>query len=306
MRSLPILNRPKHQVWQPLPASPTDRQMVLIHELRRAVGSLPPIASLNPALVEQEWIKNESRLRQLLVTEDPREFLSWPMVVWTIFVANQAYVGVSLRSLQLRGDWKSRWEPALRECWVGSPRPYKWFPESSGNLIHQADLLAQFEECTDKRIEDVEFIFEFGGGYGSMSRLAHNLGFRGDYVLFDLPAFSLLQQFFLKSIGVMGPRVHCISDLEELGRVLQDNGVIAAPLFVAMWSICEVPTEMRERILGLVSSYDAFLILYQERFAQTDNIAFFRKWTQTQEGIDWFGWELAHQPGVRYLIGVRD
>ena len=45
-------------------------------------------------------------------------------------------------------------------------------------------------------------IVEFGGGYGSMCRLLHKLGFSGQYFIYDLPEFVALQRYFLKSIGM--------------------------------------------------------------------------------------------------------
>jgi hypothetical protein len=67
----------------------------------------------------------------------------------------------------------------------------------------------------------------------------------------DLPAFSALQKFFLKSIGV---RVHsidsfnkgeqgaiCISELEQLKEILSERSGEEKSMFIATWSISEAP-----------------------------------------------------------------
>jgi len=65
-------------------------------------------------------------------------------------------------------------------------------------LIHHTYHIAQFEDKVGERISNFDFIFKFGGGYGSMCKLLHNPGFKGRYVLYDFPVFSALQEFFLK------------------------------------------------------------------------------------------------------------
>ena len=62
--------------------------------------------------------------------------------------------------------------------------------------------LALFEETTGSKIDTLELIFEFGGGYGSMCRLAHNLGFNQAYIIFDLQPFSALQNYYLSSLDL--------------------------------------------------------------------------------------------------------
>lgn len=170
------------------------------------------------------------------------------------------------------------------------------------------------EEKTEVRVNSMCFIFEFGGGYGSMCRLFHNLGFNGKYVIFDLPGFSALQQFFLRSVGI---KVHsvdsfktaeggvvCISDLEILGEIL--SYVEASnSMFIATWSISETPINLRDSILPLISQFKAFLIAYQNQFGEVNNLDFFRSWRETQSEIEWHNWQIEHLPPNSYLVGIR-
>jgi len=270
---------------------------MLVQALRNAVADLPPVGT-------SEWANNESRLRQLLLDSDPEEFLSWDVMIKTMFVRNQTYTEFELKCLREQPDWESRWQQAIRESPVGRPAPCRWLPCSSGNLIHHAYHLVQLEQKAAKRISDFDLIFEFGGGYGSMCRLVYNLGFRGDYVIFDLPTFSLLQEFFLSRVIDSSKMIVCyISDLPRLRDALADR--TNNSLFIATWSVSEVPIELRETILGLVSPFGAFLTAYQKQFAQVDNIDFFRRWRESQQGIRWSDWRIDHLPNHHYLIGVQ-
>jgi hypothetical protein len=108
-----------------------------------------------------------------------------------------------------------------------------------------------------------------------MCRLFHNLGFRGRYVIFDLPPFSALQRYYLKASGfpvralpttsVSEQGIFCISDMEQLRAVLKDRmPATIDTLFIATWSISETPISFRESLLSLVSSFKSFLIAYRD------------------------------------------
>ncbi len=166
----------------------------------------------------------------------------------------RAPVAHELRHLRRRPDWRLRWRPALRESTAGRPRPFHLYPKSSGNLIHQAYHLCRFEEVTGLSLPTLPYV-EFGGGYGSLCRLFHQMGFAGTYVIFDLPEVWALQRFFLKTLGIPALKARdvrgpvsgavTISDLDDLTRVprARPPGLAA---FVAQWSLGEVPVAKAE------------------------------------------------------------
>ena len=147
-----------------------------------------------------------------------------------------------------------------------------------------------------------------------MCRLCHNLGFTGKYVIFDLPHFSALQQYFLRSIGIAVHSVDafrmadsgvcCISDLTQLESILPDKKILDHSLFVATWSLSEAPFSLRNEILRVADRFTAFLIAYQDRFHEVDNVEYFGKWTEkTNKKVDWHSWPIDHLPGNHYLVG---
>lgn len=294
---------------------PTQKENELVEELRTAFRELPVLDTTNCCDSERQWINNANNLRQLVLTEDPREFLRWHVISSAMFVKYADYVSNELKYLKQQSDWDSRWSKAVMETHIGHPIPYYKYPKSSANLIHHAYHLATFEKITGINLNDIDFIFEFGGGYGSMCRLNHNLGFNGKYIIYDMPAFRALQRFFLKSVGVnilvagnskpQKSGALCISEVQQLSSVLSNDIHLKKSLFIGTWSISEVPYSLRDSILPLISGFHTFLIAYQDRFKEADNVTFFKKWADTQDNIDWYDRAIEHMPGNRYLIGRK-
>lgn len=301
---------------KPLPAT-TTQEMELVDHLRKSVLMFPIIQPKDAPPSEKVWINYMNRLHELVLNNDPREFLRWDVVQKTMFVGYASYIRKELNYLKTLPEWNNRWHKAIKESLIGHPTPYPLFPSSSGNLIHHAYHLVQFEEKTGIRVNEMNFIFEFGGGYGSMCRAFYNLGFNGKYVIFDLPIFSEIQRFFLRSIDLRvdsidtfskaNSGVICISDFEQL-KVLLSNGteIGQSSMFVATWSISETPIRLRYSILPLVTDCKAFLIAYQHRFGEVDNLEFFDQWKGSfNNQIVWHNWEIKHLPGNSYIIGKR-
>ncbi|MBA3034974.1 MAG: hypothetical protein FP814_00615 [Desulfobacterium sp.] len=297
-------------------ASPTEKEKELIRELKTAFSNLPSLCMTNCSQSEKEWNNNLYRLRELVLNDDPRQFLRWDVILRTMFAAHAGYVFPELKYLRTRLDWNSRWSKAIVESRSGHPIPHWQYPSSSGNLIHHAYHVAQFEEKTKTRVDGMNFIIEFGGGYGSMCRLFYNLGFRGKYIIFDLPEFSALQEFFLKSIGITvcstdsfnnsKEGAYCVSDLEKLKAIQSNHEEMSNSMFIATWSISEAPIYLRNSILSLISSFKAFLIGYQDQFGEVSNIDFFKNYAVAHSDIKWWDWKIEHLHSEnRYMMGQK-
>lgn len=314
-RSVDLIRRLASSIRLNLTDRPPDRERQLIRELRSNIRKLPARAIAEQSLAEDTWGKVINRLRYRIVHEDPRKFLEWGNLS-TMFVGNASYVVEELHYLKQHHQWPEKWREAIVESDIGSPIRFPSYPESSGNLIHHAYHVSQFEEKTGRCVSDMDFIFEFGGGYGSMCRLIHGLGFTGKYVIFDFAEFSCLQSFFLKSMGLpvlalesfktARSGILTLSDKDLLKDVFSTSSEQSLKsLFIATWSISETSIPFREEILGMVRAIDAFLIAYQDRFGEVDNIEFFSNLRRKREDIEWQSWEIQHIPGNRYLFGEK-
>jgi hypothetical protein len=158
-----------------------------------------------------------------------------------------------------------------------------------------------------RKINAFKRIVEFGGGYGGFTRLVQRLGFRGRHVIFDLPEFSALQRYFLRSVNVplatasRQNGVHCISDLDALAAECAPG----EGLFIAYWSISETQVDFRHKILSMVEKLDHFFIAYQEQFGEADNARFFSDWSKAHSEINWSQTPVVSHPGSHYLSGIR-
>ena len=287
-----------------------------LQDLRSAAHQTPVFQDDNCSPSEKEWFDNMNQLRQLILTADPRKFLQWDVVKRTMFIGFASYISTELKSIKVLSDWKSRWRRAIKESPTGCPVPFVFYPASSANLIHHAYHLSVFEQRTGLRIDGLDFVMEFGGGYGSMCRVFHKLGFHGRYIIFDLPLFSALQKCFLSTIGLTvltpeqfisnKPGILCISNLSELNAVIAHEEFKRESLFIATWSISESPIKIRESIYPLASKFKSWLIAYQYRFGEVDNVNFFNSWKSRNTGYKWFNWPIEHIPSNHYLIGRKD
>ena len=243
------------------------------------------------------WEQNIIDLEHDLQYENFSDFLHWAVVKRTMFLGNSPYIAVELFYL-VTHNW-NLWKRGIEEDRLGNPTPFILCRRSSGNLIHHAYHLAKFMDATKQDVRDFDTVFEFGGGYGSMARLFHNIGFDGEYVIYDIPQFSLLQQRYLKSIG-KDDRVTCISDVDHIpefdGRTL----------FIGTWSLSEAPVQLRDEILAKVGA-SSYLMAYQGSFDSIDNCAYFNTiMHREKKTIEWYNPEIKHISGDHYyLFGVE-
>lgn len=244
------------------------------------------------------WHRYEDQIRRELLDCNLDAFLRCPRIETTMAPGNAPRFHHEFAALRECPDWQSRWRPAIREVPVGKPILYVHYEETSPNAIHQAYHLLQFELITRKQIGDLQFIFEFGGGYGCLCRIAHRLGFQGQYIIYDLPVLSLLQWYYLGTVGIGG--VDLVTDIPALWDLLEQ--VPRESLFIAVWSLCEVNMPLRREIERLVAEFQMFLLAYHRDMLGIDNIAYFDEFAQKHDR-DWTKWRVEHLRAHYYLIG---
>ena len=284
-------------------AAPSAAERALTDELRAGCRALPVEDTTRGTPNEADWATAMNRLRHLALHADPRAFLRWDVIVERMAARHSPATSIELAALQGRPDWESRWRRAIRECEAGRPFRYAGWPESSEPLIQTAYTLARLETLAGRPVGEWDAVIEFGGGFGSLCRLMHQLGFRGRYVIFDLPPFTLLQRFFLRSADVLrdgDDRIALTSDLSELEGHVASLPPSAWSMFVACWSLSETPLALRARIRPLVERVGRYAVAYQERYGEVDNVDYFAN--------DWIvgsrhAQRIAHRAGDHLLVG---
>lgn len=282
-----------------------------VAEIKVAFNSLqlPEIKQDDSAA--DDWIRNMHRLQELIIdSRNLNKFLCWDVICKTMFTGSRRKILPEYEYLKGLDNWKAKWRPAVREDRLGRPKRFRHYPLSSPNRLHMAYSLALYEDKIGKCVARSGRVLEFGGGYGCMARVIHNLGFCGQYIIFDLEPFSLLQCFYLKSLGLNilsladamdgHAGVFCTSNIDEIGKLLKYE-VSGDSLFLATWSYSEAPLEVRRLLLPLLSGFSMFLIGYQEKFHEIDNVRFFNEW-KTLYDVQWNDVAIPHLHGSRYLF----
>lgn len=292
---------------RPLPP-PTAREIELAEALHEELLRAPEAAML------PKWVAFREEVRRNFAAYDPRSFLRWPLIQHTMCVTNSGAVIHELFALRFSAKWPL-FRRAVVESPTGNPIRFLYHPESSGNLLHHCYHVMRFEEVTGADITNLDTVVEFGGGYGSMCRLFHRLGFKGRYLIYDLPEFSALQRYFLKNLGLpvrdgtddcTENGIYLFTDLTLLQQALKQRPAQGASAFVATWSLSESPAELRDRFLPVVEAFDYFLIAFQDRFYEMDNNEYFARFEHaTAARIDWRKTRLRHLPNNNYLFGKR-
>lgn len=267
-------------------------------ELREGASCLPPLPkSGGDANVDDAWLTFRRDIRRAFAHEDPREFLRWPVIRDTMFIANSATSFRDWKHLKNLNTW-SRWKSTLVEDQIGHPIPFIRYGGSSGQQVHLTRHLAEFEQETGSRVDEMQMVFEFGGGYGNMCRQVHRSGFRGKYLIFDLPEFSVLQRYFLKSIGLnvltadewrspQAAGILLLSDFDTLRDTLQSVSARRPSMFIATWSLTEAPQSVRDQIIPLISEFDAFLVAFLDRNVALDNHELWNGFTSRRPDVRW-------------------
>lgn len=260
-----------------------------VKEFREKIAALPPMqeASTYPRFT---WERRQAELRKQIARDDPRDFLTWATVHEALFVGDGPTVKPQFEAL-LRNDWQ-RWRRGVREVDFGKPSRLKVHEQTSGNMVHQAYILKQWEDAARERVENLDSIFEFGGGYGSMARLCAQLGFDGAYCIYDLPELLLLQEFYLSNVGI-----------DNVIFVQRPPADIEFGLFIGACSLSEVPFELRDKILNEVNA-QGYVILYQGQYTGRNNHQYFQSWKETRPDLTWIDYQTEYLDYHRFLVGV--
>ena len=292
-------------LWHRKPAVSAERIGQLAETFRHRISALrsDPVQNVG---ADDLWLSFCSRLERHAEYDDPMGLLKWPVIESTMSVI-AGYLDLELDYVRSHPAYGSLWRSGLRETRVGGPTPYWRHPWTSGNTIHQTYHLCRFSEATQARLENIRFVFEFGGGYGNFCRLLFALGFRGQYVIFDLPHFSALQRFYLDAVGLAADApsdraVACVSDADEANRILQSTDLTDS-LFVGTWSLSEAPLDSRAWIEKHFPRFGHILLAYQNEFCGTDNSDYFMQVLRHLQASQACRIEdIAHIPGNSYLF----
>jgi hypothetical protein len=208
-------------------------------------------------------------------------FLRQPFIQKMFFTHNRLFIYNELRELREdKNNW-IRWENLLKEDAVGDPIRYFLYLESSGNRIRQVYHLKKFTDYAGINVKSIKNIIEVGGGYGCMARIFSKINRSCNYLIFDTEEVNYLQYYYLKlnKLNVKFETIKANFNLTKSISLLRkklfnDND---SSLFIANWSISEMPLKLRKKILKYIFNVNYILISFQDKFENINNIKYFKK-----------------------------
>jgi hypothetical protein len=257
-------------------------------------------------------------LHRLATTDDPRYFMRWPPIGATMVHGAGPTTLRALWIMYRSPTWRAQWRPALWHTQHGHPPPFAPMPSTNAMAIEHASHLWRFHRHQGFFLHDTDCIVEFGGGFGSMCRLAHALGFRGQYIIFDLPPVLALQRYYLGLHGIEADdsgnaNVWLCSSLDSIMARVSGTSLERVSL-MSTWALSEMPMAVRRRIEPFfeLEAADKALFAYQPSFEGTDNRDYFRG-LMTRTSNRWVWGELPVDPSEEsptshdslYMFGRR-
>jgi len=155
------------------------------------------------------WDKNIEGIKFHLRKQKLENFLNWSTIRATMYVGDAPHVIGMYKQLQESGEWE-RWEKAVARTPIGNAPASKMFKNTDGSMIVNAYHLYTWERVSGCRIDEMESIVEFGGGYGALCLICHRLGFSGAYHMIDFDTMRVLSDYFLK-----GNKIHIVYELKK-------------------------------------------------------------------------------------------
>lgn len=162
----------------------------------------------------------------------------------------------------------------LSEKSFGHPILSKKYKFTSINKLHQFHHLLFLKKNLNFNLNDKN-ILEIGGGYGLLSSIIFEFYKPKKIVIFDLKVFSFIQKIYLKNIlkkNIVN-KFKFFNNL-NLTRIFFNNK--KPNITFAMWSLSEMPINLREQLIPIIFKSDAILIGYQSKFENINNFAYFK------------------------------
>jgi hypothetical protein len=223
-------------------------------------------------LLKKTHIQFNHKIEKIIVNNDLKNLLRYSFVQKIFFVHNRWFIFKELQELKKSKKW-STYKKLLVEDNACNPVRFFLYPKSSGNRIHQVYHLSVLDKYFNTTIENFKKIFEFGGGYGCLARIFYKYNNIKYFKIFDTEIVNLIQFYYLKILGCnvgfsIRNKIHLLNKIQSQNK--------KHDLFVANWSLSEVPLNYRSNFIPIIKNSKYILIAFQEKFEEINNLKYFK------------------------------
>ncbi|MBI2613572.1 MAG: hypothetical protein HYW62_02275 [Candidatus Levybacteria bacterium] len=204
------------------------------------------------------WRKFNSQIEKSLLPIPSFSFLNDPTVMVSMFAtAGGGWLKKELKFLQEKMD-KKVLKKVLEEDYAGEPLLLNSYYLTSHTVIHHLHHLIKFTERTKTKLENLNTIVEWGGGYGSLIRILKKINQKKTtYISIDTPLFVCLQWLYLSTIFgekeinlLLGPKDKIKNNkINLLPLPFLENHEINADLFISTWALSESSKYSQDYVL---------------------------------------------------------
>jgi len=233
---------------------------------------------LNGISLNKKYLKNthnlfNKKILNLLTNKQLTSFLRQSFIQKMFFIHNRLFILDELLELKKDKNWIF-YEKLIKEDNAGNPIRFFLYPKSSGNKINHVYHLSILSNEFNVNLKKIKNVFEFGGGYGCMARIFSKINKKIFFTCFDTSYVNLLQYYYLKQNNLdvgfsKNNKFFLTSDVKKI------NSSSTNSLFIANWSLSEIPINFRKKFFKLIKNSKLILISFQENFENIDNLKFF-------------------------------
>jgi len=231
------------------------------------------VYNINQQVNESDfWTKTK---QELAAEKDLNVFKTWKTVnSIPIYHPHECFDQYRVEvEVLLKDKLNDEWTKVLKEPFLGhteasyataSKKIFNGTVECSAWTLKTAHHILTFQAMTGKDITDYDQIVEFGSGIGETARMILDMGFKGDYLLYDLPETVRIPVFYLSKYD----NVKAINNYTEIPQGKKT-------LFIGTWSLSEVPINYRNPIISHLKGETDYLIIFQKAIWGYDNLTYF-------------------------------
>lgn len=238
-----------------------------------SIAPIEMVYEMNQQINESDfWTKTKEELSS---ENELSVFKTWKVVNSIPIYSPSSCFDLYRREVEalLKNKLNDNWVRILKEPFLGhtdasygeaSKKAFNNTVECSAWTLKTAHHILTFEAMRGKDITEYDQIVEFGSGIGETARMILDLGFKGDYILYDLPEVLKISEFYLSKYD----KVKTISNYRDIPQGKKT-------LFIATWSLSEVPISYRNLIVSHLKGDTDYLIIFQKEIWGYDNLTYF-------------------------------